>query len=380
VTASELLLDAAARPLPPLRIASIPADHVYVRHLTPPAPYPAGSPGRDRVLRLPDPTQPWWPPAMLDPDWVRAHVDDFDVFHIHFGFDACAPALLRDLVAVLRQFGKPLVQTVHDLRNPHHETATAHDEHLDILIPAADALITLTAGAATEIERRWGRVARVVPHPHVLDLAELRRRELAAAAAARLGQPVADQEPDPFLVGLHLKSMRPCMSGAPVVAALLDTVEEMGNARLRIDIHCDVADPDGDRHDAVLVEALDAAVVRGAQVEVHDFFSNEELWSYLAVLDVSVLPYRYGTHSGWLEACRDLGTAVAAPTCGYYVDQGPVHSFGLDESGLDARSLTRAVWSARAAGKPAPLSVDGRTAQRQRIAAIHEEIYRAVLR
>ena len=31
---------------------------------------------------------------------------------------------------------------------------------------------------------------------------------------------------------------------------------------------------------------------------------------------------KFGTHSGLLEACRDLGTAVVAPACGAYGDQG----------------------------------------------------------
>ena len=381
MTASELVLTPTAEgsgtvPVPAavLRIASIPTDHVYVRHLSRPEGESAAS-APDPVRRLPDPTTPWWPPTMLDPDWVRAHADDFDIFHIHFGFDACAPDLLNELVAVLRAYDKPLVQTVHDLRNPHHVSRTEHDAHLDILVPAAAALITLTPGAAAEIERRWDRTAWVLPHPHILDLGELRRRQAVTATAER--QP-ARVDADPFLVGLHLKSMRPCMSGPPVIAALTDVVADMGNARLRIDIHRDVADAGGARHDPVVVQALRAAAARGAQVEVHDFFSDAELWDYLAELDVSVLPYRYGTHSGWLEACRDLGTAVAAPTCGYYAEQGPVFSFGLDESGLDQGSLARALIAARAAGRPAPLSVATRTEQRTRIATAHETIYRDV--
>lgn len=314
---------------------------------------------------------------MLDSDWVRDHADEFDVFHVHFGFDACAPSSLRDLVAALRTHGKPLVQTVHDLRNPHHESREAHDEHLDIFIPAADAVITLTAGAAAEIERRWGRFAHVIPHPHVLDLPEMERRQRHGRAAVVS----ATQNPaGPFLVGVHLKSMRPCMSGPPVLASLMDVVERMGDAQLRVDVHRDVAEPAGARHDAVLAEALCEVAARGAEVQVHDFFCDSELWAYLADLDVSVLPYRYGTHSGWLEACRDLGTAVVAPTCGYYAEQGPVHSFGLDESGLDEASLTRALWASRAAGRPAALTPATRRAQRAQIAVAHEAIYRDVLR
>ena len=68
-------------------VASIPAGHVYVRHLDAPG-------GSDAVVRLPDrpvtggsPDARWWPPAMLDAGWVRAHADEFDIMHVHFGFD-----------------------------------------------------------------------------------------------------------------------------------------------------------------------------------------------------------------------------------------------------------------------------------------------------
>ena len=86
--------------VPTVRIASVPADHVYVRHL--------GAPdGSDRVVRLPDPPPDdpeavpgqWWPPAMLSPGWVRDHRDDFDVFHVQFGFDAQPAPALGPLVA-----------------------------------------------------------------------------------------------------------------------------------------------------------------------------------------------------------------------------------------------------------------------------------------
>ena len=84
---------------------------------------------------------------------------------------------------------------------------------------------------------------------------------------------------------------------------------------------------------------------------------------------MSVLPYRFGTHSGWLEACRDLGTTVVAPDCGYYADQGPVLTYRMDEHRYDADSLappsslrartlprrptsTRAATSVRGASRP----------------------------
>ena len=46
-------------------------------------------------------------------------------------------------------------------------------------------------------------------------------------------------------------------------------------------------------------------------------FTDDELWDYLSSLDLCVLPYRFGTHSGWLEACVDLGTGVLVPNVGH---------------------------------------------------------------
>ena len=85
---------------------------------------------------------------------------------------------------------RPLVLTVHDLAHPHLADPARHDAALDVLVPAADAVLTLTAGAAAEIRARWGREAVVVPHPHVLPL-------------DRLDRPRATH--DGFVVGLQAK-------------------------------------------------------------------------------------------------------------------------------------------------------------------------------
>ena len=82
-----------------------------------------------------------------------------------------------------------------------------------------------------------------------------------------------------------------------------------------------------------------AAAHDEVELREHDYFSDDELWDYLHGLDVSVLPYRFGTHSGWLEACFDLGTAVVAPSCGFYAEQQPCLTYRHDEDGLDAASL-----------------------------------------
>lgn len=377
----DLSTRAAASPLAgppgpaPIRVASVPASHVYIRHLDPLV-ETADAP---RIERLADPdphdagrsaVSAWWPPRMLDPEWVRTH--DFDVFHIQFGFDARTPDELHALVAALRESGRPLVHTAHDLRNPHHATRDAHDAQLDVLIPAADAVITLTPGAAAEIRERWGREALVLPHPHVVE------PERARAAAERRAMRAPASE---FRVGVHVKSLRASMNPLPVLRVLTDAIAGIPGGVLQINGHRDVLLPGGATYDAELGAFLRHAEAHGAlEVRVHDFLPDAELWDYLESLDVSVLPYRFGTHSGWLEACRDLGTAVIAPTCGYYREQAPVFSFDNDEGGLDADSLVAALHAAHAAGAPAPVPVAERMRQREAVAGAHARLYRDLLR
>jgi glycosyltransferase involved in cell wall biosynthesis len=352
---------------------------VYVRHLQP----VEAIPGLPRVERMsdPDPASPgrsavsqWWPPVMLDAEWVRAN--DFDVFHIQFGFDARTPAQLQDLVDALRETGRPLVYTVHDLRNPHHQQRDEHDAQLDVLIPAADALITLTPGAADEIRRRWGREALVLPHPHVVEADRIR----AVVPRSGAGAPGAGAGVREFRVGVHVKSLRASMNPLAVLRVLADAVHALPGGVLQVNGHRDVLLPDGARYDPELGAFLRDAEAHGRlEVRVHDFLPDDELWDYLESLDVSVLPYRFGTHSGWLEACRDLGTAVIAPDCGYYREQGPVFRYENDESGLDAASLVAAVRAAYDARPAVPISAEERMAQRQAVAEAHARLYRELL-
>ena len=348
-----------------IRVASVPSGHVYVRHV--------GDTRDDRsVIRLPDVARPgdegrWWPPVMLDADWIAANSTSFDVFHVHFGFDAKSPRELRAICAALRAAGVPLVLTVHDLRNPHHPDAHLHDAQLGVLLECAAAVITLTPGAAETIEARWGRVPEVLPHPHVVDWPTM-----SQARPAHVG----------YVVGLHAKSLRANMDVAAVAPVLAATVAGLPGARLRIDIHHEVFDPAARAYNPDVGRAVRALAATNDQVELleHDYFSDAELWEYLNTIDVSVLPYRFGTHSGWLEACFDLGTTVVAPSCGFYAEQRPCLIYGHDETGLDAASLAGAVRSAYAQG-PGPRAIPSRRREERRaLAAAHRSIYARLLR
>lgn len=307
---------------------------------------------------------------MLEPSWIDEHAAEFDVFHVHFGFDALSPETLQGVVDALRRNGKPLVYTVHDLTNPHHATPEVHTQHLDILIPAADELITLTPGAADEIERRWGRRPIVIPHPHIVEPAEV-----AAAMAAR------ERTDGRFHVGVHAKSLRASTDPLPVIEALVQLAAREASLVVHVNGHRELLEPGGARYEAELSARLQEHADAGRiELRIHDYLSDAELWRYLTSLDASVLPYRFGTHSGWLEACLDLGTAVIAPDVGFYADQGPVFTYHRDSSGqLDAASLQAAVVAASRA-QPQQRSPESRAAERSGVAAAHAAVYETALR
>ncbi|MDV7174857.1 glycosyltransferase [Gordonia amicalis] len=356
-----------------IRVASVPQSHVYVRHLSP----VNGSvslldTGAMSVTRLPDPVPAdgakvpggWWPPLMLDPRWIAEHHNEFDVFHIHFGFDAVEPSVMADVLGELDRHDKPLVYTLHDLRNPHHPEPGAHEEVLDLLVPAADEVITLTPGAAQQISQRWGRSATVLPHPHVVPPARFAPREAPT---------------DEFIVGVHAKSVRANMDPLPVIMTLLDAASDYPDMTIQINLHDEVFVPGNHWYKPDFgTTALALSRHPYARVRVHDYYTDDQLWDYLGALSVSVLPYRFGTHSGWLEACHDLGTAVIAPSCGFYHEQQECFTYDFTEDHFDPESLVAALAQAYSA-RPAPAMWRDRRAQRLSFAEAHAGLYTRVL-
>ena len=303
-----------------LTVASIPAGHPYVQSVV----------DTSRVTLLSDPVPPgatvpgqWWPPPLLDPGYLRGHVDGFDVLHVHFGFEAISVDALLEIVDVLDRNRIPLVLTVHDLHNPHFADRTLHLAQLDVLVPAAAVVVTLTSGAAAEIRRRWDRDAVVLPHPHVLPI--------DAVGAAR------PSRHDP-VVAVHGKGLRANIRPWPILDALLGG--DLPRHRLRLDLD------DGAMAIQGSADRLDGYRRAGVDVRVHPRFSDTELIGYLTEVDVAVLPYVFGTHSGWVEAFHDAGTTVLTPDCGYFTEQHGTLEYGYGLDGLDQAGLLRAVTTA----------------------------------
>ncbi|GAB47365.1 hypothetical protein [Mobilicoccus pelagius] len=337
------------------RLQHIPAGHGYALSVSP-----------GGVLR-PDPPVPgapagqWWPHPALEPAWV--HAADVDLVHLHFGFEHRTPAQMRAWVEALRAERIGLVVTVHDLVNPHLGPDARYDELLSVVVPAADAVTTLTPGAAHEIARRWGRESVVHPHPHVVDEAYLDAPRPAH---------------DTWVVGVHAKSLRASFD-VPTLVRARDAVAALADAgapvSLRLHVHEDVLDPAHPRHDPRLAPLLAAPHV---DARIHGPLDDDALWGDLLDVDLALLPYRFGTHSGWLEMTHDLGTDVLVSTAGHASEQRPVRTYDPVSASSIGVEIARAHRDHGTDIRPARPARAARVREREDVRALHARLYRDV--
>lgn len=353
-------------------VQMVPAGHPYCRNVLPPDHAP-------RYSVLPDPPVPgapagqWWPPRALDPAWLREHIPD--VLHVHFGFDSVGPHQLQEVVEVLRQAGSALVLTVHDLHNPHFADRTRHLAQLDVLVPAATEVLTLTEEAAAEITARWGRTATVVPHPHIVPLDRIPQGPARPVSPpSGPGAKAADRE---VVIGVHAKDLRANVdpfSALPGVAEAVRRLEDRGvSARVRVDVR------DRTQDGAALDRLRRECAAYGFGLWEHGRLDDEELFADLRSLDVTVLPYAFGTHSGWLEMCRDLGVPVAVPDLGCFAGQSAGEGVETFVHGDDAALADAVLALLERRHRIRPVDPAVRLAQRRAVASAHERLYARAL-
>jgi hypothetical protein len=279
---------------------------------------------------------------------LTAHADDVDVVHLHTGFGHLAEAELERWTEGVRRLGVPLVVTVHHLRDPADPGSPRHDAHLRAVLATAEVVLALTPGAADVIAERFGRTAIVVACP-------------------ALAVPEPELGAERGLVGLRLDPPSPAAPEpvALVRAALSGAVS--GGGRLRVLVA-----------DGPVPPVVTTLAERG-ELEVEHRAAGR--WAaQLQQLHVAVLPEQCGTHSRDLEVCRDVGTRVVAPRCGWFTEQwADVVPYGTDERcGPDPVSLSAAVAAALTRPMPRPADRAWRREQAAAVARVHRDVYRQV--
>lgn len=298
-----------------------------------------------------------------------------DVAHVHFGYDYLEPESAGDVVEYLSRTDVPLVLTVHDIVYPSPEDGKPHRDHTSTLVQAAATVLTLTEPAAQELWVRWGVEALVVPHPRLLNEDEI---SYAVRASKHL------RGGDDTVVGVLLERMGENIEGPELLDLLAPVAAGRRGAHLRIVVEAqawrDACGEDRESGGHHLVAELAAEggwesvrLVRYGSLDLGPVLAE------FAALDVCVLPYRFATHSTWLELCRDLGVAPVLPAVGFLREQWfdrcePAEHSGEVYDPRDPSSLTLAVRTAIDEPRAAPPRVEG--ADPSVVMAAHEQVYR----
>ncbi|MFN3338339.1 MAG: glycosyltransferase [Dietzia sp.] len=360
----------------PLRVRSIPAGHDYVRHAV-------GSAAGVRVLDDPllDPADPgrWWPHPALEAAERPEVLDGADLVHVHFGYEHRSPEQVAGFVSAVRARGLPLVVTVHDLRNPHEADPSAHLERTGHLVRGADAVITLTQGAADEIRRRWEVDSQVIPHPRLMPAALTEPYRLRRIDRSRPDRVRPDRvRPDRQIVGVVLGSLRAGIATEELLPRLADALPDGAVlvVMVRAASLAAARAPDHARHEAALT--LDRLAERpDVEIRPHDLLTDDDLCRTLAGFHALVLPHRHGTHSGWLELCRDLGLPPVIPDVGYLVEQWGSPAGSYDPEHPTVETLRGAM---RTALDCPPVPARSADAEDSAVAAAHAALYQEAAR
>ena len=115
---------------------------------------------------------------------------------------------------------------------------------------------------------------------------------------------------------MHLRDLRPNINGPAVTRALVGAIAQLRArsvpAEARVAMFDHVRDPAArDEVRAACAAAPHVSLVEERRPD------DTALIAALCALDVSVLPYTHGTHSGWAELCWDLAVPVVGAPVGY---------------------------------------------------------------
>ena len=344
----------------PLCVATLPGRGLYVRHLVNPE-------GVDAVHR---PTVGWaGSPSRggaFSTPWLRSRLDSLDVVHVVGLRPGQHPDDVKAAVSLVKASGTPLVVTGYHLSDPSGAAGDAYAEQLDVLVPAADAVITLTESAADEMRDRWDVDPLVLPHPHVVNFVRMRRARPHNRGRLR--------------VGTHLGSLIHAEDPVRLVEALTAATAAVPDADLTVYAHRTVRDAGALSYSGAAISRIeDLLSAAGHSLVLHDRLSDEQLWDHLSSTDVSVVPGISGSHSIWPEACADLGTWAVMPGDVHAAQQRPCLTYdpaaGVEQM---TEALTAALTTARTT--PAPRSVtEDRWSERIRVAESLRHLYERLL-
>ncbi|MSQ23119.1 MAG: glycosyltransferase [Chloroflexi bacterium] len=222
--------------------------------------------------------------TICNPQWLRAHRDDFDVLHVQWLYAQLPFVAFCRALFTVRALGKRIVWTVHEVLPHDGENVAKHRAIGTLLARLADRVVVHTAYAQAEYRRLFPARNNV----HLIGLPDY-EVELTpqAAAKARL-----NEDRFIFLFFGHIKRYK----GLDLLLSAFDPKA--------LDAALYVVGEFGQGADDPVRVAQDEVVLRTGEC------SESDLDLYLSAADAIVLPYRRCYTSAALQRAEQHGKAL----------------------------------------------------------------------
>ena len=224
----------------------------------------------------------------------------FDVCHIHFGFEFEPIEVVQTALDLLKERGKPIVFTIHELSSVHGVTGEVYQQYMAMICDYATSYITLSEGAKHEFQDVYGTNLPVSVTPHG-------RVSICSHEGGRLRS-----KKTVLMYGSLRKNRNILTTFINVALASADKWNLRWITKPFTDMQ--LQDPALQ----VVIKLHDGS---SASIETTLPMSDSEMVQMVAGADVLVLPYLEAGHSGQLELAFDCGTPVVSAKVGFLYDQ-----------------------------------------------------------
>jgi len=235
--------------------------------------------------------------------------DFFDLLHIH-SVELTSLETLQLALERCQSERKGIILTVHDTKPNFSQDLAMYNLALKTCVEAGARIVTLTKSAAKEIVKNLEVASSdiaVIPHGAVLSIDDHRwytRRRTQNSSTCILGMYGGFRPNRDFLT--------------PVVNIAFG----MPELDVKLILLTRAISPIELRQNEEMRRSIDIAISSNRiNLRVYPFPSDEQIAQFLLDVSILIMPYRWGTHSGQLEAAFDLGVVPVISDVGYYYEQ-----------------------------------------------------------
>jgi glycosyltransferase involved in cell wall biosynthesis len=252
-------------------------------------------------------------------DWIesQASLEFFDILHVQ-SLELTSLMSIEKALERCQAERKGIVITIHELEPLFPDERKDFADRVRLACRFASGIVTLTKRAGEEIAARFGvdpsRI-EIVPHGAVLPLSH----SLWNAKVRKNWR---------FTMGMF-GGFRPNRS---FLTAAINALYGLDSADVSVQILSRGLNPIevGPTTEAWQVASLASSDKRLA-LRLLPFPSDDEIANFVHSLDVLVLPYLFGTHSGQLELAMDMGVPAIVPDIGCDAEQWRLHAGSVAE-------------------------------------------------